>query len=183
MGRVQDRIAGALAAEVEGRTEWDEPPRLYFLYLEGGEPRLRDLEFPDEWWAADRPPVVLDAVSRCWGEYGDLLARAAPGSLHGAAFRSETWRVATSPPGSPGYAEAERLARAHRLREHPDKVEERTIWAVDRAGITYGAVLERGASQARGQVSYPGPGRKGITGTIPEALERIVAAVLGVTIG
>jgi hypothetical protein len=36
MGRIQEKVSAALAAEVEGRTEWDEAPGLYFLYLRGG---------------------------------------------------------------------------------------------------------------------------------------------------
>ena len=181
MGRVQDAIGRALAAEVEGRQGWDEAPALYFMYLQGGEPVLHELHIPDEYWALDRPPNVLDSISRCWADFSALLTAAAPESLHGAAFRCETWRVVTPPPGSTGYAEAARLARAHRLREHPAGVEERTIWAVDRAGITHWAALERGASEAKRQVAYPGAAGK-ITGTVPEALDRIVSATLGVSL-
>jgi hypothetical protein len=182
MGRVQEKISQCLAAEVEGRAAWDEPPGLYFLYLEGGKPRLSGLRFPDGIWASGRPPEVLDAVSRCWDDFRGLLRQAAPQALHGAAFRCEMWRVETPPEDSPEYQEARRMALQRRLREHLDRVEGRSMWAVDRAGIAYGAVLDRGTAHARVMPPrYPGAAGR-ITGTIPEALDRIVTAMLGVTI-
>jgi hypothetical protein len=155
---------------------------LSFLYLEGGEPALRAVPVPDAMWGIDRPPQVLDAMSRCLGDFEWLLRSAAPEGLHGAAFRCEAWTV-ESKPGAGDEEEVKRESRAKRLHLHPRRVEERSMWAVDRAGILYGAMLARGGAPARVQVDYPKPGGRLITGTIPEALERIVASVLGVTLG
>ena len=62
MGRVADRIMDTLAGEVESRTGWDEPPALFFLYLEGGECRASALPLPDEIWAMDAPPASSGAL-------------------------------------------------------------------------------------------------------------------------
>ena len=182
MGRIADKIASAVATEIAERSEWDEPPGLYFLYLEGGEPRLSQVSIPDRVWAQDRPPQVLDAMSRVMDEWGPVLAAIAPAGLHGAGFYCESWMVEQPEPGTAERSEVQAAAHAHRLHERPDKVEARSMWAVDRAGITYGAVLRRGIdAEPQTQVSYPGPGRR-LSGTIPAALERIVAALLAITL-
>ena len=148
----------------------------------GGGAVLRQVPLPDEVWELDRPPVMLDRMSRGLGDFGALLARVAPEGLHGAAFRCEAWTVESrGPAGSKACDDLKREQHAGRLHVHPDRREERAVWAVDRAGITYGAMLLRGDTVARAQVSYPGPAKR-ITGTVPEALERIVMAVLGVSL-
>lgn len=182
MARMAEKIAGALAAEIAERTDWDEAPGLYFLYLKGGVPRLGQLPLSDAIWAQDRPPQVLDWVSRSLGDFSGLLQAVAPEGLHGAAFRTEVWTVKEPPPGTAERSEVQADYWAHRLHLRPDRVEARSMWAVDRAGIVYGAVQRRDIDTAPlTQVSYPGPGTR-LTGTIPEALERIVTAILAVSL-
>lgn len=180
MGKVQERISAALSAEVASRTEWDEDPVLYFLYLEGGQPVLRPFELPDFVWALDWPPRVLVRMADGWEGVTELLSAVAPEGLHGAAFRHEMW-MATGERDSAKAAEHQAAAEAHLLHLHPDRVEARAMWAVDRAGTTYGVVLRRDLDRKpQTLVSYPGPQRE-IQGSLPRALERIVSAVLGVT--
>src|SRR5580765_4334 len=139
MGRVQDAVTAALAAEISSRKKWDESPALFFLYLTGGGVELRPV--PDAVWALDRPPAMLDRMSRVTGECSPLLQAAAPEGLHGAVFRCEVWSVEGGAPGTAERSELVSDSRAHRLHLRPDKVEARSAWAVDRAGITYGAML------------------------------------------
>jgi hypothetical protein len=120
-------------------------------------------------------------MSRVTGECSPLLQAAAPEGLHGAVFRCEAWSVEGGAPGTAERSELVSDSRAHRLHLRPDKVEARSAWAVDRAGITYGAMLTRGEREAKLQVHYPKAGRSTITGSVPESLGRIVAGVLGVT--
>ena len=68
---------------------------------------------------------------------------------------------------------------AHRIERRSDAKEIRSIYAVDRAGITYAAVQRRGEDDVRRSIAYPGAG-SGFSGTIPRALDQIVTAVLGV---
>jgi hypothetical protein len=70
-----------------------------------------------------------------------------------------------------------------RVSQLPDRVEARSIWCVDRAGITY-TVFQRRALEAEitRSVSYPKAGDRGFTGAVPAALDRLVTAMLGVTL-
>ena len=54
------------------------------------------------------------------------------------------------------------------------------MYAVDRAGTTYSATLARGGDEVKRSVSYRKPGRADFGGIIPDALDRLVTAVLGV---
>ena len=181
MGRVQEKIAAALAAEVASRTEWDQPPGLFWLALEGGEPRLVPAPVELGTWSLGPPAAVLSALADGCGLFSDGLRKAAPEGLHGAAFFTESWFTAHSPEDKAGIAAAEADARAHRIHTRPDRIEARSMWAVDRAGTVYMAVLRRGVDDGpRTQVEYAGPGRT-IKGVIPAALERMVSACLSVT--
>jgi hypothetical protein len=176
MGRVQDAVCDALAAEISSREEWDELPGLYFLYLDDGKCHARHLCVPDAVWASGPPTSVLSAMADCFGEISDLLP-AAPGALHGAAFYTETWTVDAAAPGTAERSEVMADAMAHRVHTRSDRVEARAMWAVDRAGIIYGALQRRDVDKApRTIVTYPGPGRR-IAGEVPKALERMVAAM------
>ena len=177
--RLPDQITGVLAREIAARKEWDEPPCLYFLYVEGGTPRLSPLGLPTEVWETDRPPQVIMGMAVAAGNLAAVLRQAVPPGLYGMAFRHEAWTVAAIP-GTAEAAGVERAARQHRLHEHPARIEVRGIWAVDRAGITYMAEQRRGEPAVRRDVSYPEPGQ-GYSGTIPEALDLLVTAFLGVT--
>jgi hypothetical protein len=182
MGRVQERIAAMLAAEVGSRTEWDEPPGLFWLALEGGMPGLVPAAVTPGTWLLAPPAMVLSLIADGCGEFSGPLRASAPEALHGAAFYSETWLTMHRTDDAEGIARAKADARAHRIHERPDRVEARLLWAVDRAGTVYAAMLRRGIdSEPRTQVEYPGAGRT-IKGDIPAALERIVSAVLAVTL-
>jgi hypothetical protein len=180
MGRVADRIMDTLVAEVKSRTDWDEPPALYFLYLEGGESRASALPLPDVIWTMDAPPRVLSRLADGAGEFSGLLSSVAPEGLHGAAFRCEAWVVEAGKPGTERYSEATAASMARRLDTHPDRVESRCMYGVDRAGTTYSATQARGQDEVRQSVSYRKPGRPDFSGIIPNALDRLVMAVLEV---
>jgi len=181
MGKVQERIAAALSAEVASRTEWDEPPALFWLALEGGMPRLVPAPVTPGTWSLGPPATVLSVMADACREFSGPLHASAPDALHGAAFYTETWMAAARTDDAEGIARAKADARARRIHQRPDRVEARSLWAADRGGAVYVAVLRRGIdSEPRAQVEYPGPGRT-IRGDIPAALERIVSAVLAVT--
>jgi hypothetical protein len=183
MGRIADVIADALVAEVKKHTEWDEPPALCFVYVEGGRGRVSELPLPEAIWSVDRPPLVLARCAEALGggRVSDLLQRVALEGLHGAAFRCEAWEVDGGRPGTAQRSEAMAEQHAGRLHLHPGRREIRSLYAVDRAGITYAAVQRRGEEEVRRSVVYPKPGGDSFTGTIPSALDRIVTGMLGVS--
>lgn len=180
MGRVADLVMDALVAEVKARAAWDEAPALYFLYLHEGKCHARPVPVPDALWAAGTPPRVLARMADGLGEFSSLLSAAAPEGLHGAAFRCEAWAVESGKPGTERESEVSAASLARKLHLHPDRVESRCVYAVDRAGITYSAMQARGEDEVRRAVSYPKPGRPELDGIIPEALDRLVTALLGV---
>jgi hypothetical protein len=180
VSRVADLILDAMEAEVRSRTEWDEAPCLYFLSMSGGGCEVRPQAVPEDYWGMAPPGRVLAALADGLGQFSGLLQSTAPEGLYGAAFRCEMWEVRTGPPGAPDHDRAQAMADERRLREHPDRVETRSIWAVDRGGISYDVTLERESGDLRRLVTYPKPGVPGFTGIIPAALDRLVTALLGV---
>ena len=180
MGRIAEKILDAMEAEVRSRAEWDEPPCLYFLRVDGGECEVRPLQVPEHYWAAAPPGHVLSALADGMGQFSGLLRSAAPEGLYGAAFRCEMWEVRTGLPGTEDHDRAEAMAHERRLYTHPDRVETRSIWAVDRGGASYDVTLERESGEVRRLVTYPKPGAPGFQGVVPDALDRLVTALLGV---
>jgi hypothetical protein len=179
MGRVQDAVTAALAAEVSSRTEWDERPGLYFIRYSGGECSLRRFPLPDAIWASGPPAEILAAIADGLGLFGAPLRAATPPDLHDAAFYCEVW-MATARHGT---AEADDLlgrarAAGGKVSQLADRVEARNLHAVDRAGITYAAIRQRGGGVQTG-VSYP-KAAVPFTGAIPRALDKLVTALLAV---
>jgi len=179
LGGIPRAIAGTLAAEIRKRREWDEAPALYALYVEGGRPRLSQIPVPDRMWAG-QPAQILLAMADGMAGFAPLLRSAAGPGLFGVAFRCEAWGV-QAPPGD---REALRQmivdANARRVHARPDRVEVRQFWAVDRARVTYMASQERGSGEVVTDVRQPEPGMDHV-GDIFSALDRLVSAMLGVT--
>jgi hypothetical protein len=187
MSKVHDAIGDLLAAEIESRRAWDEPPQLYDLYLDGTRPYLSAVPLPEYIWDEDATGRRTADTLRMIAEGYRQAARGRPypddsKTLHGAAFRHEGWMVAADKPDELSRRRLGRQARAHRLHEHPARVEVRLISCVDRAGITYMSSLERGGVHARQLVTYPGgdlsTGEQ-LTGTVVGALDVMVAALTG----
>jgi hypothetical protein len=147
----------------------------------GGGAVLRQLDLPFSVWASGPPPHVLQAFTAQAARFTDVLTRAAPADLHGAAFRCEVWLVKDVAPGTARRSEVMADAASRRIRLRPDRVEARTFVAVDRAGVTCTALLERGETEVQRSVAFPGAG-KHPGGGIPSALDQLVTAMLGVTI-
>lgn len=184
MGRVQDAVAAALAAEIAGRTAWDERPGLYFIRYGGGECSLREFPVTDAIWMSGPPAQVLagiaDAVASPLATL--MLGHATPPDLYGAAFYTEAW-IATAVTGTPEGDDLVARAKAAggRVSKLADRIEARTMCAVDRAGTGYQVLQPRGR-QAETAVWHPGSGdgREFLAGAVPRALDRIVTALLGV---
>jgi hypothetical protein len=195
MGKLHDAIVELLVREVERRQAWDEPPQLYRLHLNAGVPSLVPFMVPLAIWDMDRPPEVLAYLAHLF----DLNRALMPDTpdLHGMAFRHEGWEVlhegldlAHSEADRAKVREAHELALDHRLVTHPQRVEVRMMYAVDRAGITYQAIVRRGQPRAETLVAFPG-GRAVLdgqpvsdemepTGAVLDALDQMVATLTGI---
>lgn len=184
MGRLQEDILAVLTAELEARTAWDEPPGLYLLYVESGKPRLSQLALPDEIWSLDRPPAVLDSLSRQAIPVWKAIMPIVPASLFGAAWRYEGWEIQTPEDATAmQWRRDEQDARRHRISQRGDRVEIRSLEAVDRGGVQYTASVSRDGRPCHpDSVMFPRPGGAVHTGTMSEALDRIVRGLLGVGI-
>lgn len=180
MGRVQDAVCDALAAEISNRTEWDEPPAVFAVYHRGGRCHLGRLAIPDAIWATGPPAGVLGALADAAYTEAFMLQLLAPGELHGAAFFTEIW-MASARGADEAAGLTERAKAAGGVSKLPDRVEARSIWAVDRAGITYSAFQTRGSDEVQRSVWYPKAGQP-FTGRVPDALDKLVTAFLGVTL-
>lgn len=176
MSKLRDAILAAAVAELEARIAWDEPPALYFIYLNDGSPRFSELLLPDEIWEADRPPQVLARMAASAGRHSDFLRPHVPPSLIGVAFRFEGWQVVVERDASEeAIARADLDARRHQIHQRPDRVEVRCIEAVDRAGTVYSAMFRRdGAKDLHTSEKT--------TGTVPQALDSLLMSLLGVTL-
>jgi hypothetical protein len=183
MSRVQDAIGDALVAELASRTAWDERPEVLTVYYSGGRCRLGRLTVPDEIWHAAPPAEVLAGLAAASeSPAADLLREVVPEGLHGMAFFTEIW-MASAPTGTAAAEDLVKRARAAggRVSTMPERVEARSIWAVDRAGISYTAFQVRGSDEVKRSVSCPKAGQP-FTGAVPRALDRLVTAFLGVTL-
>jgi hypothetical protein len=185
MGTLHDAILAACEAELRARDAWDEPPALYFLHLKRGEPVLHQLQaIPDYIWAWDRPAETLTRIADHAQHYARLLTAAAPDNLHGVGFRSEAWQLTTERDASA--AERRRNhedSTEHRIHARPDRVEIRTMSAVDRAGITYMAAQRRDDGEVTSVVLPKRIGESRAQGSVPGALDKLVTAFLGVQLG
>jgi len=183
MGIVHERVLDVMCASLASRTRWDEPPEVYLFGLSMGRPHLHRMDVPDEVWGLTRPPLVLEQVAAEAEHRTGMLAAVAPPDLHAAGFCCETWSMRDETvPGTPEHARLDAAARAHRLHRHPDRIESRTMWVVDRAGITYMATWPRGESAPHRYTDFPGAGRDRARGAVPETLDRLVQALLGVSL-
>ena len=181
MASVHDAIVAAMAEQLERRRHWDEPPALYWLHLERGRPKLRQVGIPDLMWALDRPPAVLGriAVTMAAGRY-----RSPWPDLFGMAVRHEGWKVEVDPDAPDAKRVSRHVAaqsREHLLHTRPDRIEARMFYAVDRAGWTYQAEQKRGQLRAE-RMAVPPASDPTITGAVVDALDLMVATMLGVTL-
>jgi hypothetical protein len=168
-------ILSALVTEALARPRWGERPALYFVYLSRGQARLERAAVPEQAWG-QQPEDDLLAIAAM------AAARAAaspkPG-LHAIAFRGEAW-CAEAQAGTPQADELIRDTIARAIPGRPDGRAVRSVVAVDRDGITYEVMVFRDTGETRRAVRS-GPAHAA-TGTVPDALDLLIRAYLGITL-
>jgi hypothetical protein len=172
-GQVSKALLRALATEARSRPAWDEPPHLYAVYVSRGQARLESAGIPDAAWG-DRPAHVLAALAAAAGG----PPRAKPG-LYAVAFRAEAFEFDHAEPGTERFAGLIRDSDAGVMESRPDRREIRGITAIDRTGLLYDVKVTRDTGEVRKGVFPPDP--QGHAGTIVNALDQLITAMLGVT--
>ena len=158
-------VCGALTETLKERREWDEEPCLYVMYRQGGDVRLSRL-IPEGAWPSGPPAQILSALADQAARNLAALIVAVP-DLAGFAFRNEVWGIRK--PG--GRERIREMTAGPRPSVHPDRIEQRFIWAVTLDGTHYTAM------QDRGDRAILAAKPEAHDGDIPRALERMVKAV------
>lgn len=171
-------VLNALAAETRSRPRWDEPPHLYFAYVSHGQCRLESAGVPDTVWG-ERPAHDLAALADAVSHAASAApVRAKPG-LYAVVWRAEAFEFDHADPGTERFAQLVRDSDAGVMATRPDRREIRGITAIDRAGLVYDVKLTRDTGVLRKEVFPPDP-VNGHVGTIINALDALITALLGV---
>ncbi len=180
MSGIPDAIAAELAAELRRRREWDEPPCVYTVHVDRGRCRLMPVWVPDRIWMTGPPGEILARMAKAGMNIAGPLQSMATPDLYGAAFRCEMWQVHAALGDQGAVRKLVEDGNARRIWSRPDRIEVRQLCAVDRTRITYLATQPRGGD-AGTVIQRPEPGLDH-AGVIPEALDQLVSAFLGVTL-
>jgi hypothetical protein len=165
-------VCEVLTATLRERAAWDEEPCLYGMYRDEGTVRLNPV-LPEGEWPGGPPGATLARLAADVSEFRpDTLTALMSAAFLGVAFRTEVWSV--SPTVKPGTDLMAQLRAAEttgpRPSLHPERVEQRFMWAVTRDGGHYMAMQTRGERQIVACKTDAHGGRA------PEALERILRA-------
>ena len=176
------KIVGRVLGWARGQPEWDQPPRLYGLYLRENGAAAVDMSLPDAVWATgNHPAEVLAAmthVCRQPTEASALLASWLPGGLYGLALQAEGYSL-SAPEGATEAEEREAVAwvAQHAIADHPWGSETKFVSAVDLDGCFYYAEHRRG-EDAEPVVHVARPGDDDVVGgAMPIALGQLLDAL------
>jgi hypothetical protein len=183
MPSTSDKVLAVLAAEVEARPAWDDPPCLWWIRagLHGvtlADARHLNRGLAGTGYAADRLLEIAATVNRAMAYHRPAVVAALdmPADCYGIAFRFGAWLVKDS-----GGARA--AARARAAHRRADAAEQTTIWAVDRSGCQY----VTGRNRIPGDdtkvppfaCAYP-PDGVSASGRVADGLDQLLVAVLRV---
>lgn len=202
--RVIAHGARLLLERLDETGQWDLPPDLYAvaqgpaLTADGQIPEdvpddIREdissgmigqqLEFAPlslnpEVWTTAPPAEVLTKLARYARKHPPRLEDALSDGARiiGLLFASEAWAVIG--PDDPDRVKD--AARNRNLHQHPDRVELRLVYGVDRAGYHYSARQSRGSDEIAEHIQGPGlddDGLERMSGEIPDALEDLLSAL------
>lgn len=173
-----------LLRECTSRTEWDEPPALFFVVKDTTGYTLHDVGVPNLLWMLIEPPSLLRGLAHaiscpgCNAHQAVNLpdALSPPAGWVGVAFRSEGWRInLDKDKDDPAtLAEKNRDAAAHRIHTRDDRIENRLISAVLTSGETAYASQDRDGEPETSADDEPAK----LTGAITDSLHAIAIALL-----
>lgn len=138
---------------------------------------LLPLEIPEYIWAGGEPHRVLEAMAEALAEGGPPPLPFTPeqgGRVLGALFVSEAWALLRPQDADEDWADRLRESDTP-VSEHPDRTEVRIAHLIDVAHQQFSLVLPRGGDQVQITPSSHG---MGVQGRIPDALGKVVAALV-----
>jgi hypothetical protein len=140
------------------------------------------LDINPQAWTTGPPAQVLTRLSRFAAKHPPRLEEGLEQGqrIIGLLFMSEAWMVAAE--DSPELREAGIRREIHK---HPGRVEIRLVYGVDLAGYHYSMRHTRGGEDSAETIQGPGidpTGRERMSGDIPDALERLLAALTPETV-
>lgn len=169
-------IAAALAANLADRRCWDEPAQLYWLRLANGKVQLELFPIDQDIFDFGHPAEILGEFAQAVEDNAAAFRRAIPPSLVGVAFFCEAWTVTYKT-----HDDARRAAR-HRITqppgEHPERVEQRVLIALERSGIRFCAGQTRGG-EVETEFEHARTEDPKHAGRIPAVLAQLLNAILG----
>lgn len=178
--QTEKAVLTALGDELRARP-WDSDPALYLMYIRRGRCHLEQIRTLDGTWGAS-PVETLLALAGSVGAWTAALHVTVKPGLHGAAFGSEAFEFLHADEGSPRFAELAAASADGSIEDRPDRIEIRSVVAVDRNIVTYNVKQARDGGAMRKATSRPGDGTEGHRGTVVNALDLMVRDLLGVPV-
>ena len=168
------RILHALARELCPRVRiWGEPPDLLFAYSEDGEVGVRGLDLPGVLWLMGPTAQVLSDLADGAERIMPMWEHVTPPGVLGVGLRCEARST-----GDLDAVELSALSLAEML-VRPAENRIRFACAVDRNGNTYSVETDPAGRVIGGRIVQPADRHSAAFGSIPDALDRLLAAVLG----
>lgn len=176
MNQMTNNIADVLVANLAARRDWDEPPQLYWLNLTKGHVELELFPIDQDIFSLGHPPEVLGVFAQAVEDNAATFRRAIPPSFVGVAFFCEAWTV-----NYKNHDEARRAARQRTTQPpsaHPDRIEQRTIIALERSGFRFYIGQPRGGD-IETEIEHSHTDDPKHAGRIPAVLAQLLNAILG----
>lgn len=139
-------ISAELAANLQSRTDWEQPAELYWLHTDtDGQVSLHTI-LPPDFFSIDgiRPPELLAALAEFWCQTKPAWQRNVPAGFTGLAFFAEAWTVHAEHMDEQQLQQLDADAQARRIAKRDDRIEARVMWGLDRDGAQYWAMQPRG---------------------------------------
>jgi hypothetical protein len=167
-------ILHALAGELcHHRRTWGEPPDLLFAYNEDGEVGVRGLDLPAVVWMTGPTAQLLHQLAEAAELIAPVWRYTVPVGIIGIGLRCEGQYIDRDLSAVEirllGLGGAHCMQRATRGR---------FAFAVDRQGNTYSVETDPAGQVMGGRIVQPGDRDSAAVGSIPDALDRLLTAVL-----
>jgi len=182
--------------EEDVRQGWDAPPTFGFLFQRGRTPMQPGMSFHGmmfEWSPlpeatralirARRPHHVVLHMAETYRRTPEHERPLPPGNLVAVGFMHEAWMVTPRTDDAAAVQEAMQAARDRKVAEHPDRVEVKTVSAVDINGVRYSIFRPR-SREHEGLASASVAGSQGLQlgGDVVTSLHYLIEILQGHTV-
>ncbi|MEN4464372.1 hypothetical protein VXE65_20370 [Mycolicibacterium conceptionense] len=177
MTQLANSITDVLADNLAARRNWDEPPQLYWLMLANGNVSLELFPIPQDIFNLGHPVEILGEFAQAVEDNAAEFRRIIPPSFIGVAFFCEAWTI--------NYKDHDEARQAARQRDtqpppsaHPQRIEQRTLIALERSGLRFYLGQPRGGD-IETEIEHARTDDPKHAGRIPAVLAQLLNAILG----